>query len=79
MQQQCKMPGCGECATTTWALVPLCENDFEKIRAESKRYFAGSQHMKYEDRTEYLKIAELIPWSQVSRGEMNPDGTVCGN
>ena len=74
MIERCKYPGCGKRGDKTWALVPLCGDHFETIRAESKKYFAGSQHMKYEDREHYRKIAKLIPWSQEVMGEFQYEG-----
>lgn len=76
--ERCNYPGCNKVATESWALVPLCEDHYLKIQAETNFYYnPTSVRMKYEDRTEYLKIAEQIPWSQVSsQGKVMPSGKV---
>ena len=69
---RCKYPDCHRNAAITWALVPLCRMHKSVIEAETARYYANerSVRIKYEERTEYLKIAHLIPWSQVSMGKV---------
>lgn len=65
----CNYPGCNRVSSRRWALVPLCESHYTKIQSETNFYYnATSTRMKYSDRTYYLKIAQLIPWSQVSLG-----------
>lgn len=72
----CMYPECRKVAKKTWALVPLCESHHEEIRKETKRYYVGTQQMKYTDRVEFLKIAKLISWSRLSMGEVLPDGSL---
>ncbi|CAM3879009.1 hypothetical protein COLU111180_12170 [Cohnella lubricantis] len=75
----CKYPGCPKRARKTWALVPLCDDHHEVIRAETQRYYNGSVNAKYNLRLEYLKIAKLIPWSRLKMGEVLPDGSLRGH
>lgn len=64
----CKYPNCSRNATVHWALVPLCHLHRAVIEMETQRYYNGTARMRYEQRVEYLKIAHLIPWSQVVMG-----------
>jgi hypothetical protein len=77
MIEKCKYPECGYRAEKTWALVPLCHAHFETIREETLRFYRLYSCVNYSDRRHYLKIAHLIPWSRVSKGEVLPDGSVC--
>lgn len=69
---KCHYPHCKKLANRLWALVPLCDQHYEDIRDETKLYYERpGASIKYEERTEYLKIAHLIPWSMVSQGMVN--------
>lgn len=59
----CRIPGCKEAASQTWALVPLCEDHRKEIAAETQIYYKN-QAMTYQSRVRYMKIVPLIPWSR---------------
>ncbi|QHZ50012.1 hypothetical protein ERICV_05113 [Paenibacillus phage phiERICV] len=68
---KCEYPGCKKAAQETFALVPLCTEHHEAIKEETRLYY-GNHSPKYKiHRPMYCKIARLIPWSQVSRKEVN--------
>lgn len=76
MFEGCKYPDCDKRARKTWALVPLCDEHYEAIRSETAWYYKGTTNATYADRTEYMKIAKLIPWSRINMGEVLPDGSI---
>ena len=70
---RCKYPDCSRNAAEHWAMVPLCHEHKAIIKAETLRYYGSdtSSRMKYSDRVEFLKIAHLIPWSQLAQGKVS--------
>ncbi|GIP38592.1 hypothetical protein J31TS4_18720 [Paenibacillus sp. J31TS4] len=61
---KCRYPGCYQPSTKSWALVELCDEHQGDIRRETDKYYRSSGGVKQEGRINYLKIAELIPWSR---------------
>lgn len=74
MTGRCKYPDCRKPAAATWALVPLCGDHREAIRAEAEAYYRG--RLEYAERSDYLAISRMIPWSRINMGEVMPDGTI---
>ena len=68
MYKRCQFPDCPDFSKHTWANVPLCTFHYETIMSETEEHYAvGNRRFSYEDRYFYLKIAHLIPWSQVNQ------------
>jgi len=57
----CRFPSCARQATTTWALVPLCNEHRRAILDETREYYKGRK--PYWGREAYHHISHLIPWS----------------
>lgn len=76
----CRYPECEKHAGDTFALVPLCLKHKALIEDETAWYYDPFKvGVAYKRRIHYLKIAHLIPWSQVSTGKVRADGSVSGN
>lgn len=59
---ECQYPGCNQAAAQSWALVPLCAEHQEAIRAETVKYY--SRRITYHGRQYYMGIMPMIPWSR---------------
>lgn len=65
--ERCKYPGCKKQANKTWALVGLCNEHYDNIKLETLVHYGhreGAFRIPYDERSHYIKIANLIPWSR---------------
>ncbi|OMF35231.1 hypothetical protein BK133_10995 [Paenibacillus sp. FSL H8-0548] len=71
MHPLCKMPGCTDRATATFAQVPLCELHHDEIWVETRHYYTKHQQGADRDtRPQYRKIDSLIHWSRKRMGRL---------
>jgi hypothetical protein len=69
---RCTYPKCMLIATTSWALVPMCEDHRELIADETARHYKGEGgSAEAASRPCYMKIAHLIPWSKLMLGKFD--------
>jgi hypothetical protein len=61
---RCEFPGCKQHATTSWALVPLCEEHKDVVRHETMHYYA--KNITRDERGSYQQIERLTPWGRRS-------------
>lgn len=70
MSGKCAYPDCKQRSKASWSGVPLCRHHYVSIKEETQDYYTPEKkdRLKYNERYYYLKIAPLIPWSQVNKG-----------
>ncbi|WP_127580170.1 hypothetical protein [Paenibacillus koleovorans] len=67
----CKVPGCCEWATRTWATVPLCQAHRDAIEREHVKYYWG--HITADNRVTYKLIWRYTPWYRLEERRRSRD------
>lgn len=62
IEMRCKVPGCKNEKTTTWALVPVCSEHHQQIEREVKKHYA--RKITRPEQVTLGMIYHLTPWSK---------------
>lgn len=62
---QCKLPGCKKVASETWQKVDVCIHCFDKIQAETQKYYA--KRLKSSERVLYKQIQDIKGGLEMTR------------